>query len=99
MHGSADGQPESSVSHAQWDFTVEPQFGWGDPGGKQKATAGWLAALPVFEPHWQVRLCCAGCCRADLAQSLVVCMGNLVCRLSPQQDVLHAHLWLPCRIV
>ena len=21
---------------------------------KQKATAGWLAALPVFEPHWQV---------------------------------------------
>ncbi|KAH7866134.1 hypothetical protein Vadar_016032 [Vaccinium darrowii] len=21
---------------------------------KQKSTAGWLAAFPVFEPHWQV---------------------------------------------
>ena len=54
QHGSAGGQPESSVASAEWDFRVEPQFGWGDPGGKQKATAGWLAALPVFEPHWQV---------------------------------------------
>ena len=35
-----------------------PTFGWGDEGSEQKATAGWLAALPVFEPHWQVYLNC-----------------------------------------
>jgi tocopherol cyclase len=34
---------------------VTPLAGWGGgPGQKQQATAGWLAALPVFEPHWQV---------------------------------------------
>ena len=43
------------MSGASWDFSVEPQSGWGSQGDKQKATAGWLAALPVFEPHWQVR--------------------------------------------
>ena len=53
-HGDATGSPESSVSGASWDFSVEPQYGWGNQG-QQKATAGWLAALPVFEPHWQVR--------------------------------------------
>ena len=41
------------MTGASWDFSVEPQYGWGSLG-KQKATAGWLAALPVFEPHWQV---------------------------------------------
>jgi tocopherol cyclase len=31
-------------------------------GGSQKATAGWLSALAVFEPHWQVRvLACVAC--------------------------------------
>lgn len=43
-----------SVPSASWAFSVQPVLGWGDEGQKQKATAGWLAALPVFEPHWQV---------------------------------------------
>jgi tocopherol cyclase len=35
---------------------VQPRFGWGGAAdATQKATAGWLAALPVFEPHWQAR--------------------------------------------
>lgn len=33
-------------------------YGWGDVTAKQKSTAGWLAAFPVFEPHWQI--CMAG---------------------------------------
>lgn len=38
-----------------WSYVVRPKLGWG--GGaedKQYSTAGWLAALPVFEPHYQV---------------------------------------------
>ena len=50
------GGRRSSVSSVSWAFSVKPQLGWGDEGTKQKATAGWLAALPVFEPHWQVGL-------------------------------------------
>jgi len=38
-----------------WYYRVTPKFGWG--GGadaKQYSTAGWLAALPIFEPHYQI---------------------------------------------
>ena len=59
--------PPSTASECGWAFSVVPRFGWG--GGAdapQKATAGWLAALPVFEPHWQARYdvaagCFSGC--------------------------------------
>ena len=51
----ATGFLPSTVDSCEWSFTVEPQCGWGDVGGRQRPTAGWLAALPVFEPHWQVR--------------------------------------------
>lgn len=41
---------------ASWSYQIEPQLGWGGAWGrdKQYSTAGWLAALPVFEPHYQV---------------------------------------------
>ncbi|MCO5601500.1 hypothetical protein L7F22_055621 [Adiantum nelumboides] len=42
------------VKPIKWAYSTKPVFGWGDTTSKQKATAGWLAALPVFEPHWQV---------------------------------------------
>lgn len=47
-----------TVPTAKWEYSTRPTYGWGDKGGEQKATAGWLAALPVFEPHWQI--CMAG---------------------------------------
>lgn len=50
----ATGELPSTVESCEWSFTVEPRYGWGSAGAKQQATAGWLAALPVFEPHWQV---------------------------------------------
>lgn len=42
----------------KWAYSTRPIYGWGDIDQNQRATAGWLAALPVFEPHWQV--CMAG---------------------------------------
>lgn len=40
---------------AEWCFDVTPQLGWGGrEGAKQWSTAGWLASLPVFEPHYQI---------------------------------------------
>ncbi|KAL5698481.1 tocopherol cyclase [Ranunculus cassubicifolius] len=47
-----------TVKSARWEYSTRPVYGWGDVSSKQKATAGWLAAFPVFEPHWQV--CMAG---------------------------------------
>lgn len=47
-----------TVKTARWEYSTRPVYGWGDVMSKQKSTAGWLAAFPVFEPHWQV--CMAG---------------------------------------
>jgi tocopherol cyclase len=52
--GRASSLGEGSVA-AYFDFDIFPQIGWG--GGadsRQYSTAGWLAAFPVFEPHYQV---------------------------------------------
>ena len=39
----------------EYDFDIFPQIGWGGgPDARQYSTAGWLAAFPVFEPHYQV---------------------------------------------
>ncbi|XP_075508295.1 putative tocopherol cyclase, chloroplastic [Primulina tabacum] len=46
------------VKTARWEYSTRPVYGWGNIGSKQKSTAGWLAAFPVFEPHWQI--CMAG---------------------------------------
>ena len=50
----APGNLPSTVDSCRWSIDVEPAYGWGPQAGKQQSTAGWLAALPVFEPHWQV---------------------------------------------
>ncbi|KAL3819014.1 hypothetical protein ACJIZ3_004919 [Penstemon smallii] len=42
------------VKTARWAYSTRPVYGWGNVGSKQKSTAGWLAAFPVFEPHWQI---------------------------------------------
>lgn len=47
-----------TVKTARWEYSTRPIYGWGNVGSKQKSTAGWLAAFPVFEPHWQI--CMAG---------------------------------------
>ncbi|KAJ7958570.1 Tocopherol cyclase [Quillaja saponaria] len=47
-----------TVKTARWEYSTRPVYGWGSVDSKQKSTAGWLAAFPVFEPHWQI--CMAG---------------------------------------
>ena len=47
-----------TVNTARWEYSTRPIYGWGNVNDKQKSTAGWLAAFPVFEPHWQI--CMAG---------------------------------------
>ena len=53
----------SAVQSCSWALSMTPKVGWGDSptaaarpegGTSQKATAGWLSMLSVFEPHWQV---------------------------------------------
>ena len=44
-----------SFIRCRWEFCIEPLAGWGPPE-RQQSTAGWLSALPIFEPHWQVLL-------------------------------------------
>ncbi|XP_057522940.1 tocopherol cyclase, chloroplastic-like [Amaranthus tricolor] len=55
-----DGRSDyvETVRTARWEYTTRPIYGWGNVSSKQKSTAGWLAAFPVFEPHWQI--CLAG---------------------------------------
>lgn len=50
----AAGHIDNDVDVCKWCFEVKGQYGWGKPGEPQRSTGGWLAALPVFEPHWQV---------------------------------------------
>lgn len=55
-----DGRSDyvETVKTARWEYSTRPVYGWGNVSSKQKSTAGWLAAFPVFEPHWQI--CMAG---------------------------------------
>ncbi|KAI5586404.1 hypothetical protein BDE02_06G209900 [Populus trichocarpa] len=43
-----------TVKIARWEYRTRPIYGWGSIGSKQNSTTGWLAAFPVFEPHWQI---------------------------------------------
>ena len=52
------------VESVEWDFSVTVEAGFGARGdgedesssssSRHKSTAGWLSALPVFEPHYQI---------------------------------------------
>ncbi|GKV44866.1 hypothetical protein SLEP1_g52007 [Rubroshorea leprosula] len=43
-----------TVKTARWENRTRPIHGWGNVGSRQKSTAGWLAAVPIFESHWQI---------------------------------------------
>lgn len=53
--GRAGRGPASTVEACRWCYDSTPVYGWGGNTRQQQlSTAGWLAALPVFEPHWQI---------------------------------------------
>jgi tocopherol cyclase len=39
---------------ADWQYRIEPIYGWGQANLPSQATAGWLSAFQIFEPGWQV---------------------------------------------
>jgi tocopherol cyclase len=43
---------EPSGRSARWQYQIQPIYGWGM--GTQQSTAGWLSALQIFEPGWQI---------------------------------------------
>ena len=55
---------KKSIESIKFEFDIIPQVGWGgalydgdvadDERQRQYSTAGWMAALPIFEPHYQV---------------------------------------------
>lgn len=64
-----------TVKTARWEYSTRPIYGWGNVDLKQKSTAGWLAAFPVFEPHWQ--MCMAGGLSTGSATFLLFHLGLL----------------------
>ncbi len=48
LHDPATGETVT------WNYQIHPIYGWGDTQRPQKATAGWLSFLPLFEPGWQI---------------------------------------------
>ncbi|HEY9824474.1 MAG TPA: tocopherol cyclase family protein [Stenomitos sp.] len=43
-----------STRYVEWQYQVQPVYGWGDPQGPQQSTAGWLSQFQMFEPGWQI---------------------------------------------
>lgn len=43
-----------SNNYCRWQYEIQPVYGWGNKGGPQQSTAGWLSFLPIFEPGWQI---------------------------------------------
>ncbi|MGB3493484.1 MAG: tocopherol cyclase family protein [Elainellaceae cyanobacterium] len=38
----------------QWDYQIQPVYGWGNQNQAQQSTAGWLSQFQIFEPGWQI---------------------------------------------
>ncbi|MBD2057643.1 tocopherol cyclase family protein [Oculatella sp. FACHB-28] len=39
---------------AQWQYEIQPVYGWGNTNRPQQSTAGWLSQFQIFEPGWQI---------------------------------------------
>lgn len=39
---------------AEWQYQIQPVYGWGDPDNLQQSTAGWFSRFQIFEPGWQI---------------------------------------------
>jgi tocopherol cyclase len=39
---------------AQWQYAIQPVYGWGNSNQPQQSTAGWLSQFQIFEPGWQI---------------------------------------------
>jgi tocopherol cyclase len=39
---------------AEWQYQIQPIYGWGDLDKSQQSTAGWFSQFQIFEPGWQI---------------------------------------------
>jgi tocopherol cyclase len=53
-HHQGKLQDPGSGMSAQWDYQIQPVYGWGDADQPQQSTAGWLSQFQIFEPGWQI---------------------------------------------
>ena len=47
-------QDPSGGEVVRWQYDTRPVYGWGDPSGIQRSTAGWVSQFQIFEPGWQI---------------------------------------------
>ncbi|NDJ17653.1 tocopherol cyclase family protein [Myxacorys almedinensis] len=45
---------EPNGNLAEWQYSIQPIYGWGNADQPQQSTAGFLSSLQIFEPGWQV---------------------------------------------
>lgn len=45
---------EPNGNYAEWEYSTQPIYYWGDRNQPQQSTAGWLSSLQIFEPGWQI---------------------------------------------
>lgn len=64
LHDPGSGQV------TQWQYAIEPIYGWGQTGQAQQSTAGWLSQFQIFEPGWQILMA------HGLARGWVECNGQ-----------------------
>lgn len=45
---------EPNGNSAEWQYEINPVYGWANSSQPQQSTAGWMSSLQIFEPGWQV---------------------------------------------
>lgn len=45
---------EPNGHSAEWQYKIQPIYGWASSGSAQQSTAGLVSSLQIFEPGWQI---------------------------------------------
>lgn len=45
---------EPNRNFCEWQYSIQPVYGWGNSGKSQQSTAGILSSMQIFEPGWQI---------------------------------------------
>ncbi|KAM3103824.1 tocopherol cyclase family protein [Phormidesmis sp. 146-20] len=45
---------EPNGNSAEWQYEIQPVYGWASSAHLQQSTAGFLSSLQIFEPGWQI---------------------------------------------
>jgi tocopherol cyclase len=45
---------EPNGNFCEWQYSIQPVYGWGNAEQSQQSTAGMLSFMQIFEPGWQI---------------------------------------------